>query len=240
MRKRRHEKGFTLVEMLVATVLLSIVMGAVYAMFNTTIHGWRMAEGNFQSFQEVRLALTKFEGEVENLFAQADYLFEGDQHAVTMFVIAEPMDLDAGKGMRILRVRYRLRQGAHELVREEQLVEASLPAKPPQGQEVDRGRIKLKHRKSFTLAEHVVDFRLRYLWVPDVERGKDEPPRWIEPVAADRHAEGWGLPHGIEVTLVVANPKKEGEETTFTTRIPVRTNRNKKTVQELAYMLEGR
>lgn len=242
-RSRAHTRrngGFTLAEMLVATVLLSIVMGSVYSLFSTTIHGWRLAEDDFQNFQEARLAFAKFENEAENLFAQADYLFEGDGRQVTMFVIAEPMDLDAGGGRRIMQVRYRFNQGKHELIREERLAKASLPARPPQGAEIDRGRIELKTPKSFTLAEGLSDLEFRYVWVPKVDREKGTPPQWIAPLTTDRHAEGWGLPHAIEVTMVVTNPKNEDETKTFRARVPVRTNRNEKTVQELSYMIEGR
>lgn len=217
MNTRCRNSGFTLAELLVAATLLSLVMASVYTLFGSTMRTWRRSEGAFDIHQTARTALAVFERETENLLDEAGYLFKGEDDELTMFVVAEPMDVEDAEGPHLMRVRYRFNRTGEELIREEALVEMALPNRPPDGKPVEPGKIKLKREREFVLASHVRDFALKYYWIPAPEpRGKDEPPAPTQRFVVDEHEEGWGLPQGIEARLVIADPENPDREVSFT------------------------
>lgn len=238
MSTPRNNSGFSLAELLVATVMISVVMGAVYVLFNTTLRAWKLAGEEYQADQTARLAFAKMEHEIENIFYPANHLFEGEEHEVTMFVIVEPMNVGRDvAGPHLMQVSYRINRGKGELIREEALVDAALPPRPNAGFEVERSRIKLKRKEDFTIAEEVESFRVQYLWVPEERRDRVEPPEWQAPVPANKHSEGWGLPHALQITLELKDPRSASGAKTYSARIPIRVHQNPKSVEEIAYMV---
>ena len=221
MSTRRN--GFTLIEMLVATVLLSIVMGSVYTLFHSVIRSWRAVEQDCDIYQDARAAITLFRHEAANIAAGAGHLFEGEEDEVTMFVVSEPLDLEDSEGPHLMRVRYRFKKGDDELLREEALVETALPKVPPPDHELDRTRIKLKREEEFVVASGVRSFSLTYLWLPVPERFDPKmPPDWIDAIEADEHRERWGLPQGIEMHLELYDPGDPEKTLELTATVPVR------------------
>ncbi|MBP8128614.1 MAG: prepilin-type N-terminal cleavage/methylation domain-containing protein [Candidatus Hydrogenedentes bacterium] len=216
MSRCRKDNGFTLAELLVAATLLSLVMASVYTLFSSTMRTWRRSEGAFDMHQVARTALAVFEREVENLMDEAGYLFTGEDDEVTMFVVAEPMDVEEAEGPHLMRVRYRFDRTGEELVREEALVEMALPNRPPDGKPVEPGKIKLKRKREFVIATHVRDFELRYYWIPAPDqRYENEPPQPTEHLVVDSHEEGWGLPQAIEARLTLTDPENPDREISF-------------------------
>lgn len=210
-------RGFTLTELLVASVLLSMVMASVYTMFYAVLVPWRAVEQNYDAYRETRNAMTLIEREVHNLAPAASHLFEGEDNEVTMFLISEPIDVEKSEGRHLLRVRYRFNSAAGELVREEALVTSPLPGAPPKGREIDRSRVKVKQKHDVVVATNVEDFSLRYVWLPAPKPRKPEvPPETITPVYSEKHKEGWGYPQGIEFTLTLSDPEKKGASKTVT------------------------
>lgn len=210
-RRPPRTAGFTLAELLVASVLLSVVMASVYTMFYAVLVPWRAVENDYDTYRELRNALTIMDRELRNLSPFAPHLFEGEGDEITFFAVTEPLDVEKAEGRHLLRIRYRFKKAAGELVREEALVTSPLPVAPPQGKTLDRGRIKVKQEREFTVAANVEDFSLRYVWLPaPPPRDASTPPQTIEPVYASQHKERWGYPQGIEVTLVLNDPEKKG------------------------------
>lgn len=237
VRNSSTPQGFTLLEMLVATMLLSVVLGSAYTLFYSTLSTWKSVERGQDPYREVRNALTLFERETECLVAQAGHLFEGESDEVTMFILAAPMNVEAGEGKRLLRVRYYLDKSKDRLMREEALVEAALPKRPPADKELDRTRIKLTDEEKFVVASSVTDFTVKYYWIPRPEfRDYEEPPEPMDPVILSKHKERWGLPQGIEVEVAVENP---GESEPYRVRAlaPVRTENFGHTLKSLEDML---
>lgn len=230
-RTVRDNSGFTLAEMLVAATLLSIVMTAVYVLFHSAAGTWRLAESGFDAPRDTRFFLEQFQRECANTLTQAEYLCEGDDNRVTLFVLAEPLDVSQGEGRRLMRVEYVWNRNRGRLTRQEDYVVSAIPMMP--ATERDRRRVKrlkLDRGRRDVLLEGVTRFNLRYVWFPVPEiRSIAEPPPPEPPMFLDRLEQYWELPDAIEVSLRVEPPaeKDRAEEPAFelTTLVPIRAPR---------------
>lgn len=238
MKHPKSNAGFTLAELLVATILLSIVMTSVYTLFFTTIGAWRAVEEDYDVYQSGRNAMTLFGREWDNMVTRAGHLLEGEDDEITMFVVTEPMEIEDDRGRRLMQVRYRYNRTSEELIREERMVETALPNPPPPGVELDRTRVKLGPREEFVVATKVRDFKLAYVWLPVPENpNPDVPPTPIIPVLATKHRERWGYPQGIELTLKLDNPKSRNEDLILRTQLPTRGGSSYRSRRQLEEML---
>lgn len=242
--------GFTLVELLVATTLLSIVMTSVYTLTHASLRTWRSVEEGYDMHLEARSVMTLFSHEYNNIVGRAAHLFEGDSNEITMFVVAQPLDVERGEGGRLMRVIYSYNRNRRTLDREEALVETSLPAQPTGSDEIDRSRIKLARRHRSTVAENVMGFSIRYIWAPlpeEPEMGPDwDPELKLPPVTQpliyqDRHMNRWGLPQGIEITLELRDPNNSDVRYPLTTVLPMRapSERNSREALEEMFNASG-
>ena len=239
---RRRAAGFTLAELLVATMLLSIVMTSVYTLFHSAVGSWRAAEQDFNMYREARLALSAIQYDVNNLVAETAHLFEGENDSVTMFVLAEPMDVEESTSRHLMRVHYRYNRAGDELVREEALVEAALPAAPLPGESLDRSLVETENEEKFVVAENVRQFHVRYLWLPvptieEVRAGKHIGP--FQPHSVAEHRAKWGFPQGVEIKLVFEDPEMESNRYVAQTRLPIRTRTTGLNRKKLEEMLGG-
>jgi len=238
--KRTQRNGFTLAELLVASMLISIVMTAVYSMFHSTIRSWRNVEQDFNSYQDARNALTLIRRDMDNYLAAASFLMEGEDDEISLFVVSEPMNVEEGAGRHLLRVRYRHKRSAGELIREEAFVDAALPNRPRGGQELDRERIETRDEEEFLIARNVKDFEVRYIWTPlPGQRDEDLPPPWIEHMYAKRHNIRWDLPQGLELTLVLEDPENPRDRMTVQSTIVTRNPSRRMKREQLNEKLKG-
>lgn len=213
MRSFRRSRGFTLMELLVAVTLLSLAMTALYGLLYSTIGAWRLLDQRNNPSQKARLALTMMQRDIQSVSVRAEHLMEGDHDGITLFSVVEPMNVEEGLGTRLMRVRYRYRRAQHELVREEAMVTAALPNRPPPDKKVNPEHVELSDKMDFLIAENIEDFELRYIWSPAPEiRDTKSPPPPVEPIVVERHKENWGLPTGIEIRLILQNPEDESEQ----------------------------
>lgn len=237
-RKRRMRQGFTLAELLVATTLLSIVMASVYVLFNSSLRAWRTVESGFDAHLEARAFMSIFSHEYGNLVVQAGHLFEGKDDTITMFVVAQPEDLEEGQGRRLMRVEYSYSRGKNAVMREEAFVESALPGLPADNQPVKKERIKVGKKHRTVLVNNATAFKIRYIWVPLPENWDPKtPPPPVPPVYMDRHQQRWGLPQAVEITLEVANPKDPEDKYAVTSTFPMRASNNRFARQALDQML---
>lgn len=218
-----RQEGFTLMELLVATTLLSIVLSSVYVLFHSSIQTWKRLESGINPPQDARLVMNLISRDINNLIASAGHLFEGDDQQMTLFVITEPFDKDTGEGGHLMRIEYKYNRGQKRLEREEALVETALPKVPPANRELDRSRVKITKKKKVTLVENVREFEITYIWIPyDEKRNWKEPPDPVEPVRVQKHKLCWWLPQGIEIKMALYDPDQPEEETVFKEVFPVR------------------
>jgi len=238
-RAAHRRNGFTLAEVLVASILISIVMTSVYTLFYSAIGSWRAVETDFDAYQDARNALSVMTMEMDNLLAGAAHLFEGKDDEITFFIISAPMNVEDSEGPHLMRVQYSYKSGKDAVVREEGLVTTALPKSPPEGQDLDRTRIEVSDEKDFILATGVEKIHIRYIWMPVPEqRNIKLPPTPVEPVYMEEHHERWGLPQGIEVRLDFKDPKDKNKKMSVTSTIPVRAPNRRLTKKELDVMLK--
>jgi len=221
MKPRKQNAGFTLTELLVASMLISIVLAATYTLFNGSIRTWRFMEQEYNVDQRMRNTVTLFSREVECLLPTAYYLFEGTDTELTLYTLGEAMNLEVGEGARLLQVRYSYDPQKEQIIREEGIVSADFPPIPAADQELDRSRIKVDEETENIVASHVTDFKLRYIWMPMPPiRTLLEVPQPIIPVYLEEQRERWGYPQAVELTVTLAD--QEGKLHTRTSTIPLR------------------
>ncbi len=76
-------RGFTLLELLIAITIFSIVAIAIYSSFNVGIHAWRKAENSYKVRQEARHALNTIGRELRCAINFAPIAFEGTSNSVS-------------------------------------------------------------------------------------------------------------------------------------------------------------
>jgi len=220
---RSSGNGFTLAELIVAATVLTVVMTAVYVGFGSTLRAWRYGESHITAYQDVRTALNIMSREFGCMLGGAEHLFQGKNDEVEFFTVAPPMNVEKGEGPRVLWVHYRFNRVGKSLVREEAVVLKPLPLQPPEGQELDKTRVKLGRKYKFELiADGVRALDFTYFWIPPYERKPDEPPKWLDPIRLTESREGWGLPQGIKVDLTVDDPTSESGKASFSLRTSFR------------------
>ena len=226
-RRTTHDEGFTLAELLVASLLLSIVMAAVYTAFSSSVRLWRLGEANIQTYQDARTSLTIMTREIQNIVPGAAHLMEGTNDTLEFFAVTPPMDVDEDSEPRVLCIQYRTKKDPDPdgkgsiLVREERIVKSPLPSAPPDEGEIESTIIKMGNEKDFDLASGVKNFEIRYIWRAPEERPNaiptEGPPAPVEFTVLDEHPKGAGIPQGIRIELTLLDPNEESGETTFTT-----------------------
>ncbi|MCF6285008.1 MAG: prepilin-type N-terminal cleavage/methylation domain-containing protein [Candidatus Hydrogenedentes bacterium] len=232
---KNHCGGFTLVELLVATMLLTIVMTAVYTLFFTVIQSWRSIENDHGHHRKSRNVLALIQREYDNVFAPAAYLMEGTPHELTLFVVAPPMQSEDSSGPHLMRVRYRYNPRQGELEREEALIEAALPPFIPDPDSFDRGRIQLKQPNSFVVARGLKDFDFRYVWMPQPDSSYwRNAPVPVEPLIASYHRLKWGFPQALDIRLTYQD-EEDTPPYVAEVRFPTRTS----TLRRERYQLEN-
>lgn len=248
IRSVRRQRGFTLIELLVAVTLLSIVMAALYSAFSSTIQMWKRGETNFETYQDARLALSILSRELQNVVAGSEYMFTGTKDSLTFYAAITPMDVDEGEHTRLAQITYRLKQDPAQhmwsLVREESIVEGTLPVVTKDSGDLDSSALKLGKEHLFDLVGKVWDFKLTYLWLRPTKGGPatlsasdaagaaapggqggarpasgNSTGGGMELVEKDDNPRGTGLPAGVRVTLVVDDETKPRGRTTFTDEI---------------------
>ncbi|HNZ49515.1 MAG TPA: prepilin-type N-terminal cleavage/methylation domain-containing protein [Candidatus Hydrogenedentes bacterium] len=234
-------RGFTLMELLVATVLLSLVMSSVYSLTHASLRTWRSVEGGVDMHLGARSFFTLFSHEYNSIVGRAEHLFEGDNKSITMFVVAQPMDLDEGEGSRLMRVTYSYNRSKKTIEREEALVTGALPTRPPQDEQLDRSRIKLQRRYKSTVAENVGQFEITYIWVPLSDQiTPGLPPEPEPPIYKKESRERWGLPQGIRLEVEMRDPDNKEKTYQFNTVLPMRAQSARQKRDRLEEMMSAK
>jgi len=215
--RSKRDRGFTLVELVVASTLIVIVMGAVYSSFSVALQTWRGGETNYKTYEDARLVMGLLSRELQGIPPSTIHLFNGTRSTMEFYTLASPLNEVKGKGERVLWVRYRMMAGRGRtggtLFREEAIVTGPLPAPRRPGEPVDMSRIKKGPMKRFEIATGVTRFQLGYYWSPLIRASMHVQPEQVEMFVEDRVRAA--LPHGVGITLGVYDESGDFGESTF-------------------------
>lgn len=250
MRTDHNSAGFTLAELLMASLLLSLVLGGLFVSFDSSIKLWRNGEANLRTYQDGRTACAIMSRELNCLAWPGLHLMEGEDDEIVFYAVVPPMDVEEESGPRLMQVTYRLKRQSgtrsRVLLREERIVESPLPAPPEEGQEPGPFKLGLGREQEFELAGGVLDFELRYFTQPEesalteeVESKREEARRALArnpalSFAANAHEEqgpfkmadefngGETVLEGIAIELTLEDPRAEEGRTVFRTAVVLR------------------
>ncbi len=202
--RRAHTRtGFTLAELLVATLLMTIVLTGAYTMFHTVILHWRSGTVNEATYRDARLIYTLIERDLDGIPSDEDFLdarnfFLGEGDSLEFITIIEAMPSEEESYPRLMQVSYRLKD--HQLIREEAELESPLPKPVSDTGRFDRALMEFGTSNEHLLAEGVLSWEIRYIWTPE----SDGSIRSLyETDTAD-----YRFPNGLEIALTLYDPAK--------------------------------
>lgn len=221
----RKQGGFTLMELLVSSIMISVVLAGVYTAFGTALITWRAGEAGIRNAQSARIATMVMAQELQSIVRGSEYLIEGENDEITFYAVTRPMNVEEGNFSRIVEIRYRLKNDPKSrnkiLVREEGLVDGPLPLVTPETKDdIETTKIKVKDEEDFEVASGIADLEFSYYWVPGQEEAEEEgeslEPQPAPLVVKKENRKGWGLPQGIKIEMTIADPNAEKGKTTLT------------------------
>jgi prepilin-type N-terminal cleavage/methylation domain-containing protein len=212
-------KGFTLIEILVAMTIFSVVMTAVYAGFNTGAKVWRRGERDMEAFRDARVTLALMSKELRCAFPEAGHLFSGQEKRIgrrnadrlDFFTVGQPLEPKRERVPMILKVSYYVdsaRGGrGHVLKREEQIVTGRIPSKEElRDGKVRRKQVKMERAWTCVIAEDVQSLDLEYSW----------GSRWLQSCK-----QGFGLPAVVRITLDLEDEGRRAAPRRFATAVSI-------------------
>jgi len=103
----RRRAGFTLMELLMAMVVLSLLMLMLFAVFNQASRGWLQAENRVETFQNSRAALDFMAKELVQTVTTTNSSFLGNTNSVAFVA-----PVNTGTNMDLAGVAYQLAGGS--------------------------------------------------------------------------------------------------------------------------------
>ncbi|MCK5557449.1 MAG: prepilin-type N-terminal cleavage/methylation domain-containing protein, partial [Candidatus Hydrogenedentes bacterium] len=212
-------KGFTLIEILVAMTIFSVVMTAVYAGFNTGVKVWKRGERDMQAFRDARVMLALMSRELRCAFPEAGHLFYGEDKRsgkrstdrIEFFTVRPPLQPGKGYVPRILKIAYYVKPArggrGYVLEREEQIVAGRIPAKKQEADKNERQeQIKMERAWRCIIAADVDWLDFQYSW------GKEWRPSCRQ---------GFGLPAVVRIALEFQGEGKGAVRRRFDTAVNI-------------------
>jgi len=187
-------KGFTLIELIIAMLIFSIIAVAIYSTFSTGLIAWRKGEESSRSYQDARLILNRMALELRNAFFYSNIKFVGKANELYFATFLPFSSLPGIDQLQLYRVAYHL-DNNHSL----QYQEESLP-------EVFQG----KEEKAQEFASSVQELSFAYGY-EYFREGKKEPQfiwkdEWIDKKA---------VPSLVRITLILEGNSGTPEGITF-------------------------
>ncbi|MEI8350438.1 MAG: type II secretion system protein GspJ [Candidatus Omnitrophota bacterium] len=110
--RQYRQRAVTLVELLIATSIFSIIILSLYSAFNTGVSSYGRVDSSFTLYQTARIALNRITVDIANTFAYAksDSRFKGDAGSVELFSIVDIYE-KTKIFPKVCRVRYELSGG---------------------------------------------------------------------------------------------------------------------------------
>jgi type II secretion system protein J len=209
--KDKCSHGVTLLELLVAMVILAIVVASVYVAFNSSKQSWQVGETIVQKYQNARGALDMMAREMSVMYMTISNIYNSGllystaingSNGEFRFVAAIPADEHAGK-WDLCKIGYKFDSTNKEIERAFDV-----------GPDLTNFDIDSSYQ---SLVSNVISlgFKCRH-W---------DGVSWAEKETWDSRegeVDEWDLPEAVEISLTVQDDKQLADPRTFTTivRIP--------------------
>ena len=204
MNKQRF--GFTLSEMLIATMLMAIVLTGAYTMFSNVLLQWRTGSENESTYTDARLIFTLLERDLGAIPSDANSVdtrafFLGEVDTLEFITVIEGMPSEDAQYPRLMLVRYYLDK--RSLVREEAALLSSLPAELSETGRFDRYLMEFDTPIETIVSSGVKEWYLNYNWTPVDEESA------IGSMFSSRSVE-YGLPNRVDVSVQLLDKSQTG------------------------------
>ena len=204
-------EGFTLVELLVATAIISVIMLGVHQGFSAALVSWHRAESNLDAADEARRFMGGLSSELRCLvvlpLSEGEAAFEADPDRLTFLTTSGLGDRSVKPGLNVSRVTYEILRPAEpgaqgeqiSVRRTRQFYSGSQPIAEQAAAVVLEG---IRRLKFYYLAEEslVTGFQWQENW-----QSNPEPPRAVR----------------VELQFKRGVPPGEGQASLFRTLVQV-------------------
>ncbi|MBI5873947.1 MAG: prepilin-type N-terminal cleavage/methylation domain-containing protein [Candidatus Omnitrophica bacterium] len=105
---RINLRGFTLVELLLAASISSVVMLGVYSVFRSGLFAYNKIDSASAVYQSSRMLLSKLETDLKNsfIYTRNDSFFKGGRNFIEFFTISDRLNQDGEASSFVCRGRY--------------------------------------------------------------------------------------------------------------------------------------
>jgi general secretion pathway protein J len=215
--RRSHSRGITLIEVLVALAILSMMVASVWTGFRTTVRGMKSTEAVQQRYNSVRNALNTMANEVSTSYLS----FNRRQGEVRHFTYFEGREEPSGDTLTFSSFAH-LRLRLHSDESDQSVIQYVLDDDPEDGKRKhlfrresrrlagDRPEDLYKYDPAYVLLENVKTLEFRY-WDPLQEEWREEWATMQNDAQPDR------LPPRVEIKIGIEN--NIGEEEFFVTQV---------------------
>lgn len=183
MKRLRHRKGLTLVELLIALAITAVVLTGFLSTLRGGIAAYRRIDSSANEIHELRLFMTLLESELRNSFFYAEAPFLGGAQEFSFPTVANDYEKDVVQKKPVW-VRYEMR--AKTLYRKESLLRNLFTEKKDSSKKI------ISPLKTF-----VVQYAYRQADHPEIFWFSEWPSQL-------------GLPKGVQITLTFEGDKARG------------------------------
>jgi len=219
----KKNKGFTFVELTIATVVFSVAAVAIYACFNTGVLAWRKGEVSSSVYQDARAALELMATDLRSSLASEKWNFQGSAQAVNFVSLSRPFWQKAVDVESMRKISYRVEED--KLLRSREDIRTLLTGAETE-QEVET------QQEAGELLQFVESLKFEYYYKDPASEGKflwrdawdvpEDAPKAVKitialkPEIEGRRQAGPGRvqfsKHVIIPTGIIGGEEEEGEE----------------------------
>jgi prepilin-type N-terminal cleavage/methylation domain-containing protein len=86
-----HRRAFTLIELLIASAIASIILLSLYGAFNAGLLSYQKLDAAFDTYQSARVILSRLESDLKNIFPyrETDTGFKGNVNEIEFFKVGD-------------------------------------------------------------------------------------------------------------------------------------------------------
>ncbi len=207
----KKNRAFTLIELLIAVSIFSIVILTVYSAFQTGILSYRKVDSAFETYQTLRSALNRMESDLKNSFAYdnaEDSGFSGTKDSLDFFSIVDYYREDK-INTDVCRVRYAWDENEKALKRTCYIGPDALKTDIPEN--------------GAELAPNIEKIILEYAYPTQEEGGSSFKWQDSWPIKKDEYdlTQQKNLPLAVKITLFTTEKEGSEEKPVFNKIIPL-------------------